>query len=542
MTTLGNVVKTVGPGVVRVVTASAGLDVAVARVILLDSLEQPVVRKGDIVLLLGLSPAAASVEPILSRISRAGAAAVVAKSGTADLISESANVLAVNVLAIPDAADWAQALFLLSSAISNRRFEASDDPSLTDDAGELFAVANLVADQLGAPITIEDAHSRLLAFSSQQEGADAPRIAAILGRSIPQMYMEMLKERGVLRRLLRQRAPIFIEELGPNTKPRAVVAIRAGGEVIGSMWALLSAPLTEDQAKDMERAADFVALHVLRHRLLGDLQARVESELVATALQGGTQCHEAVKRLQLHGPRFRVLACCVHTDDQAPEALIEKVRELLQFQLSMMSHGSRSVILNETVYALAPVTPNSLSSLKGTVNRFVARAASTLGTRVHVGIGAEVLDPSEISDSRFSADQVVRVLSSTPELGAAAAIEDVRWRVLMMRFAETCRNDLSLAAGPIEAIRDYDARRHTNFYQTLCAFLDAFGNIHAAATKLNVHPNTVRYRLRQMAEISNFNLDDPAERLGLMLELAISSKERGVGTQAADALTDQVVG
>ena len=44
-----------------------------------------------------------------------------------------------------------------------------------------------------------------------------------------------------------------------------------------------------------------------------------------------------------------------------------------------------------------------------------------------------------------------------------------------------------------------------------------FGDYTAAATALHVHPNTLRYRLGRAQQIADIRLDDPEERLALML-------------------------
>jgi DNA-binding PucR family transcriptional regulator len=43
----------------------------------------------------------------------------------------------------------------------------------------------------------------------------------------------------------------------------------------------------------------------------------------------------------------------------------------------------------------------------------------------------------------------------------------------------------------------------------------------AAAAKLHIHKNTLRYRLRRLTEIAGLDLSDPDTRLGLMLQLRI---------------------
>jgi hypothetical protein len=53
--------------------------------------------------------------------------------------------------------------------------------------------------------------------------------------------------------------------------------------------------------------------------------------------------------------------------------------------------------------------------------------------------------------------------------------------------------------------------------QTLAAWLSAFGDQRATAAALHVHPQTVRYRLRQLRELFGPSLDDPDTRRKLML-------------------------
>ncbi|MDQ3934139.1 MAG: helix-turn-helix domain-containing protein, partial [Actinomycetota bacterium] len=54
---------------------------------------------------------------------------------------------------------------------------------------------------------------------------------------------------------------------------------------------------------------------------------------------------------------------------------------------------------------------------------------------------------------------------------------------------------------------------------TLRAWLDHGGRIEEAARHLGVHPQTVRYRLRQLRGIFGDGLDDPEQRFALALAL-----------------------
>ena len=57
--------------------------------------------------------------------------------------------------------------------------------------------------------------------------------------------------------------------------------------------------------------------------------------------------------------------------------------------------------------------------------------------------------------------------------------------------------------------------------ETLRAYLDSFGDIAAAAQWLQVHPNTVRYRVRRIEKLLSTSLADPDVRLLFSLGLKV---------------------
>ena len=54
---------------------------------------------------------------------------------------------------------------------------------------------------------------------------------------------------------------------------------------------------------------------------------------------------------------------------------------------------------------------------------------------------------------------------------------------------------------------------------TLRAYLDRPGQVQAIAAALEVHPQTVRYRLKQLRELFGDRLEDPDARFELSLAL-----------------------
>ncbi|WP_007026502.1 helix-turn-helix domain-containing protein, partial [Saccharomonospora iraqiensis] len=75
--------------------------------------------------------------------------------------------------------------------------------------------------------------------------------------------------------------------------------------------------------------------------------------------------------------------------------------------------------------------------------------------------------------------------------------------------------------GPVADLARHDRDHGTRYVATLSAWLRAQGDLARAAATLEVHPNTVRYRMRRMSEVTLLRLDDPDQRLAMLIALAI---------------------
>ena len=79
----------------------------------------------------------------------------------------------------------------------------------------------------------------------------------------------------------------------------------------------------------------------------------------------------------------------------------------------------------------------------------------------------------------------------------------------------------SFARDTLGNLLDYDRRQNADLIHTLEAFFSAHGNLANTAEELNVHRNTLLYRLKRIAEIGSVDLKQPETRLALQLALAV---------------------
>ena len=70
------------------------------------------------------------------------------------------------------------------------------------------------------------------------------------------------------------------------------------------------------------------------------------------------------------------------------------------------------------------------------------------------------------------------------------------------------------------------ARERSTLVDTLSAYFEAGGSLEAAARRLYVHPNTVRYRIKQVAETTGFLPTNPRDALVLQIALVLGRQSR----------------
>ncbi|MDE2573652.1 MAG: helix-turn-helix domain-containing protein [bacterium] len=138
------------------------------------------------------------------------------------------------------------------------------------------------------------------------------------------------------------------------------------------------------------------------------------------------------------------------------------------------------------------------------------------------GVGsraADILDTARSVDEAREALVIVRRLFGGGRVGAW---EDLGLYPLLHRGAT--RDELqAFAQRTLEPLRAYDEKNHTELLRTLALYFSVRQNVKTASERLNVHRHTVFYRLRQIAEICNRDLDSAHDQLALRAALAIDA-------------------
>ena len=525
--TVGELVETVGVGVVEVVAAPRGLDIPITDTVIYDPDEDTVAREGDIVLAVGIDVSRAEGRALLRGAGEAGAAAVVVKLRSDAQHSAAvgaAEDAGVAVLAAAADAAWGQLHALVRTVTATVGLQDESAPGGAA-VGDLFGLANAVAAMVGGPVTIEDPRSTVLAYSSLDSGEiDDARRATILGRRVPDEWLKRLRDDGVFRRLFRDEGVVRAEYPDLGIKPRIATAVRAGDEILGSIWVQEgNRPLGDEAEIALLEAARIAALHLLRHRSSADLERGRRADLLRGALDGRVTPEALAPVLQV-APATSVTVVAFELVEPGEEAavsvLADRAASLITLYCESYRRQATAVALGPVVYVVVPMAgPDDRMRLQALASDIVERASESLNLELRAGIGATVPALSGLLTSRREADRVLRALVSTPTAGAVASVDQVRSRVVLQQLQELAASDPSLRAGKLDVLVEHDRDRGTEYVPTLRAYFAHLGDVPAAAKAQEVHANTFRYRLRRLAEVAAIDLDDPVERLVLQLQL-----------------------
>ncbi|MFG1695207.1 PucR family transcriptional regulator [Nonomuraea sp. NPDC049309] len=532
---LGRILDDLGTTVLDVAASPGHLDAEVTGVHIYDPLDELIVAEGAMVLAVGVQ-GAAEICALLARVPHAAGVVVKLPVDVDERVRAAVLETGVAVLGLTRAASWAQVAALLRSLLAEGDLAEPGDEGAH---GDLFALANAVCALLDAPVTIEDRSSRVLAFSGRQEEADQGRVETVLGRQVPERYLRLLDEQGAFKRLYQSREPVYIELPDDSVINRVAVAVRAGDEILGSIWVAVREPLTPQRQRALADAAKVVALRLLHERAGAGTQRRLRADLLSTVLAGGADAAEAAGRLGIATGRLCVLAAELtgppadpggRSENAATDYAADHVRseserqrfcDALALHVAAIHPKAAAALAGSVAYAVLPLTPGG-----GEEERAVRVAESFLarvGPRhaANVGVGRLALNLAQVARSRADADRALRVLRHRGVTGQAAGYTAVHFESLLLQVADVAAAEEQAPTGPYQRLLEHDAEHGTELVATLGAYLDAFGDVNLAAARVHVHPNTFRYRLKRLTEIGGLDLGDPDARLTVQLQMRI---------------------
>ncbi|WP_424809529.1 PucR family transcriptional regulator [Rhodococcus sp. 27YEA15] len=473
----------------------------------------------------------------LDRMALAGArpCAVMTKVASAESVRVAAERAGVALVSVHPDTRWDRLFTMIRGVLDHSSARHDPDDVIGSDT-DLFELAQSVAALTRGMVSIEDERSHVLAYSVSDDAADELRRLSILGREGPREYLRTLHDWGVFDGLRRSDDVIEVpahDELA--IRRRLVVPIRrigaeAGGtaaDLLGTIWIQEGGRPIETDAADVLRGAAAVAARLITRirdapsneaiqiqRLLGVRGGGVDVPSLAAALSIPTTGPALV--VGISGPRGRDRWALSASERTAPGDLVASVR----LHASAFHRESLVTAIGGRIYVLFPRTRSSNASVSWT-REVIARLERSSQPGLRAAVSSPVATLAEVAGARAEVD---RVLDGTTGDVQVTTLADSRTAVLLAEILERLGQDEQLRDPRIDALFAYDARNGSTMSESVRTYLAFSGDVRRAAERLQIHPNTLRYRIRRIEEITDTDLSDPSARLLMEIQLAVVAR------------------
>jgi PucR C-terminal helix-turn-helix domain/GGDEF-like domain len=299
-------------------------------------------------------------------------------------------------------------------------------------------------------------------------------------------------------------AAIGLAELGPELgrsgrTPRLAVSLVAGGELLGALVATGTRELDLARAVANQTTVAIKKIQVLERltekNLIRDFFEDLAGQRAGAALEG----------------RAARLGC----DLELPHVVLAVAGSSDAFERALMSVARGSVVdrREQALRALVPVPPEGPDRFLEELRHAHAALAEpgTIGVS-NVCVGAPAL--AEGFEEARHALLGAAVMRHAPAVLSYDELGPYKY-LLRIALDSEARDSTIDAIGKLAA---YDQERGSSLLTTLEEFLARRGNISATSDALFVHQNTLRQRLRRIADLTGIDLrrDD-----WLMIEIAV---------------------
>lgn len=316
--------------------------------------------------------------------------------------------------------------------------------------------------------------------------------------------------------------PLTTNGAAISFRESVVSAILVGGAVRGYCLLLRRSASSQDVSAVEEVAAlqgaSAAALEWAKQNAVGIAEERMRAafldELLAAEIadeQAWIQ-RGAALRYELTRPHVAMLIDATNVPDW-PTPLLR----FLQQRNIAAPYARRQ----EGMLVFWPVDdPKSGRSLKAIAHELVGRIQATHpSAQVIIGIGRPGVGPASWRQSQMQAReswQLGKEWENSPvtyfgDLGLYQLLAGLGGSAEAARFYRRTLGKLL----------SHDDSRNTELVHTLEAFFTCHGNLSQTAARLHIHRNTLTYRLEQIAQITQLDLDDADARFSLQLALKL---------------------
>jgi PucR family transcriptional regulator, purine catabolism regulatory protein len=368
------------------------------------------------------------------------------------------------------------------------------------------AITRVLAELIGHRVLLLDAQLQVLAMAPP-DGLGPP--------ASPVWAPEEPYVSRVLGSLAGEQRPLRVPAMPDWGVDAACVLapVAVGGAMLGYL-AILEGENVDLQI--VQHAAAVYALSLMRERMAEEVTQQLKNELFEGLLLGRAQDEQVAQQRAVrlgYDPslayRALVLALAPSVTERADLAF--RRRRTLERLVTVCSERCPRALVTVHGDELVLLAPEADAA---ELARVIREHASILlpAAEATVGIGGVCDAPQAISRSYEQARRAISTAVRFGKRGQVVALEDLGLYRLLFHVSDPAelRGFVDQVLG---ALVEYDRQHQASLVETLATFLANNGSLQASARDLDLHVNSVAYRLQRIQSIAGLDLDRAEDRL-----------------------------
>ena len=462
---------------------------------------------------------------VLRQLAGFGVNAVLATGSVGQDAVEAANDCGIALLSVPEDTSLTtveravNALILNQSArLTERAIEIQRQLTrLAAENRDLNSLLQVMSRSTGKPIAIHDDAGNLIA------------------QALPYTGRRLLNGRGAaptssdkFQQWLENEAPsmlgiISASPLGYTTVLKVEKRVAGYLSVVGS-----ADNLTEFDRLVLTYGADVCAIEMAKNRAIASAVEQTRGDWIQMWLSG-TPADDDLLRTRAQragfqpGSRYGV-AVYRAMDDSGQSVPLDSLISLVRDDMARRGINGAVGQYVDVIVALYPLDEDdavALARSRSSVEDVRAQlAVRSPEGQVSAGISRPANGLSNLRDAYREAKDAVGIAYELSDHDTTTFYGDLKLYQLLLALKERNLEHLQrFCHDALGSLIEHDKRKQGDLVRTLSGFFAANGNLAKAAQELDVHRNTLVYRLERIAELAELDLDDSDNRLILHLAL-----------------------
>lgn len=375
-------------------------------------------------------------------------------------------------------------------------------------------IADFLANYIKKPVIIEDHQFSLLAYSSYYiDQFDEVNKQTIFSKRWTMTVMDKFLEKGIVDKLRKRTTPMRIEampEIGLNQ--RIVVSAVYKETILGYIWVQESNTLLSDEEIELlQKVSAYIG------KLLYEEQVRKQEkykdqylflqEILDNHYQSDAQILWEAIKYQLKIPDYYLLTVfrAFDNNEKTNIDLIEKI-ELLSNTMKLPTFvfpydNNILVIIGSDTKNPSNLSKQAKELINVTLQHFEQSPIFAGISNIH----------SSLLDLPSSYSEALEVIKVAKFLGRENIPSYEFNRLGILKYLEAIATHHGKAPynnEVLQILQEKDKESQTNLLETLEVYLLNNCRLKATAEKLFIHPNTLKYRLNQISELTSITFDD----------------------------------